>query len=270
MLALIYRQSWQGVADLQLGRNIVCKPFNVVQARTSKGEMGRVARQHQSRTITRKGGTREVYRCACKAIVRAEPVMDSASIGNLLPGDIIEELYEIDADGTRRLNFETVWSTRGPDLGLSGWISAVSSTGETILEALSPDGADQWRLGAKPTLLRRSIAMFGKLAEQSLVYKADSGGGVYTCVKPGVIRASKDRFVCQNRSLLRGITRQSRTCKHDSILIRNRESEKVGQLTPDSIVPVSAAETLPSGVERVRFDSKLPSLEPVGAAFAQV
>ena len=128
-LALICRQSWQGVAGLQLGRNIVCKPFNVVQARTSKGEMGRVARQHQSRTITRKGGTREVYRCACKAIVRAEPVMDSASIGNLLPGDIIEELYEIDADGTRRLNFETVWSTRGPDLGLSGWISAVSSTG---------------------------------------------------------------------------------------------------------------------------------------------
>jgi hypothetical protein len=187
--------SLQGFADLNLGRDIVCKPMDVAQAVSSKGEMGRVVRQHQSRTNIRKGGTREIYRCVRKAIVRAEATMDSASVGDLFEGDIIEEMYEVLVDGTRRLNFETVWATRGPDLGLIGWLSAVSSAGEVTLEALSSDEAERWRLGTKPTLLRRSVAMYKSLSEQSLVHEDGSGGGVYTCVKPGVIRAHKERFV---------------------------------------------------------------------------
>ena len=185
----------QGFADLKLGRDVVCKPMDIAQAMASKGEMGRVVRQHQSRTSIRKGGARALYRCVRKAIVRAEPSMDSASVGDLFEGDIVEELYEVFVDGTRRLNFETVWAKRGPDLGLVGWMSVVNRSGEVTLEALSSEKAALWRQGTKPTLLRRSVAMYKSLAEQSLVYQDGLGGGVYTCVKPGVIRAHKRRFV---------------------------------------------------------------------------
>lgn len=157
--------------------------------------MAYVVRQHQSRTRDRKGGVRELYRCVRKALVRKEAAKSSDSIGDIFPGDMLEELFEMDVDGIRRLNFETIWATRGPDLGLSGWISVVSNSSEVILETLSVDEKEMWLLGTKPTLLRRSIAMYKSLAEQSLVYEHGSGGGVYTCVKVGVIRARKERYI---------------------------------------------------------------------------
>jgi hypothetical protein len=190
------------------------------------GEMGTVVRQHQCRVDNRQGGERALYRCIRKGIVRAAPDMASSSRGDIVPGDIMEELYTIDVEGTRRLSFETVWATRGPNLGLSGWTSVVSSAGATILEEIGKEEKELWLLGTKPTLLRRAVAMYKSLAEQSMVHSAGAGGGVYTCVKAGVIRKGQER-----------------------------QSEKVGQLDPGAVVPVSFAATLESGVERVRFES---------------
>eukprot|EP01046_Picozoa_sp_COSAG06_P020100 COSAG06_NODE_1458_length_9400_cov_237.814717_3_plen_479_part_00 len=190
------------------------------------GEMGTVVRQHQCRVDNRQGGERALYRCIRKGIVRAAPDMASSSRGDIVPGDIMEELYTIDVEGTRRLSFETVWATRGPNLGLNGWTSVVSSAGATILEEVGKEEKELWLLGTKPTLLRRAVAMYKSLAEQSMVHSAGSGGGVYTCVKAGVIRKGQER-----------------------------QSEKVGQLDPGAVVPVSFAATLDSGVERVRFES---------------
>lgn len=82
-----------------------------------------------------------------------------------------------------------------------------------------------WRDGIRPTLLRRAVAMYKSLAEQSMVH-TEAGGGVFTCVKTGVIRDAVER-----------------------------QSEKVGSLEAGSVVPISAAATLESGVERVRFES---------------
>ena len=48
---------------------------------------------------------RALYRCIRKGIVRAAPDMASSSRGDIVPGDIMEELYTIDVEGTRRLSF---------------------------------------------------------------------------------------------------------------------------------------------------------------------
>ena len=243
----------------------------------SQGEMSVIARQHTTRVAAQKGGTRELYRCMRKVNtqtilnsalpatarasltdslwlqgkVRAGQAMDSDMCASLFEGDVLEEIEQVAMeDGTRRVNFETVWGNftgnpllwvvlelfrtdrllviaaeRGPDLGLTGWTSVQSSAGDTILETMTKEDALMWRDGIRPTLLRRAVAMYKSLAEQSMVH-TEAGGGVYTCVKTGVIRASAER-----------------------------ESEKVGSLDPGSIVPISAAATLESGVERVRFES---------------
>ena len=89
--------------------------------------MSVIAWQHTTRVAAQKGGTRELYRCVRKGKVRAGQAMDAALCASLEEGDILEELEQVVmVDGTRRVNFETVWAERGPDLGLTGWTSVQS------------------------------------------------------------------------------------------------------------------------------------------------
>lgn len=48
-----------------------------------------------------------------------------------------------------------IWAPRGPNLGLSGWVSMTAKSGESLLERVPVVEAEQWKMQQKKRVLEQ-------------------------------------------------------------------------------------------------------------------
>eukprot|EP01047_Picozoa_sp_COSAG01_P045801 COSAG01_NODE_4248_length_5208_cov_15.724408_5_plen_91_part_00 len=48
-----------------------------------------------------------------------------------------------------------IWAPRGPNLGLSGWVSMTAKSGESLLERVPVVEAEQWKMQQKQRVLEQ-------------------------------------------------------------------------------------------------------------------